>query len=1068
MKLSIQMNSGNARRRRCSVLFLAISFGLAIVTCLPIEADDYAWQRPHTKVHDNGDLEWAPEPFAYEPRGEIRYIDFENGVDTQSGATPEQAWKHHPWDPAASGQAKAGRADTYVFKGGVVYRGTLRVPADVANAGKEPLQLTRDPGWGSGEAVISGSERVTAWVKGAGHKDIPERAKVWTARLDFAPRSLWMLGNDGAVTRIALARTPNWKVSDPYDVMNEWWEWENPEWWKHMRIPDKRAKVKNKKWGVVGIDRKHLTEDPSYYVGAVVRTEWGNLMSMPAPCLVEHFDPATRTLSFNTPFLPFGHIKTGHRYFLEDKPQYLDEAGEFWFEKRGAGGILHVRLPGDIDPRSVRVEAARHCNLIDAASIAKLSVSGLTFRFTNHPWRYYDFFFSDEDLQGAAVRILGSATDVRVANCRFEHVNKAVRITARKRKQIIERVSITDNEIRHTDHGAIHVLALGPRQSADPGAFPHLRSVDVLRNNLYEIGLRMTHMGHQHAIMLHYPEQAHVAGNILYRIYQGGMEINGDKGGGQPTDAPLARIIVHHNKVTDDLLSSCDWGSIRMNQGGPTYIYNNVVRNPRGFANYKHRQKKQTGAPSFGFCYYVDGGYQKFLFNNIAWGRNNDLGSKYANMSAFQTLWSFQNMIFNNTAYRFVAASRNQNPALGRWAYLGNVFQDVSQYVFRHGNPAQGEADLNAADAAGAIEGFDYSTFAYANNVFYDIRGAYGVFEANGTVHTTLDKMQDAMAKHGLISDDVGVEAVKAPLRDPAEFDMRPVPGSGVENRGAKVFMPWGLYAVVGEWQFYRNAAQPTRITDYHWYMQEPYDDRQHYIDMPRYPLQADWARAEDYVPGCLEDWIPGALQFSGKPAIVSAEALAKGVDYKAEKGRRVQISGDEFRTADMDTSNLLVEVVFQAEPRRADAALVRKLSEQAGYSLNLDGHGVPVLKLRSGAVARAVKGTASLADGQWHHLIAEVDRKQMTVRLYVDGQIAGEGEGIGNDRSLSNDAALEIGAGFHGLLDFVRIARGTLADARTDIAELHEWQFNGPQFRDFTGRKSKIGKRAAGAIDLE
>jgi hypothetical protein len=52
----------------------------------------------------------------------------------------------------------------------------------------------------------------------------------------------------------------------------------------------------------------------------------------------------------------------------------------------------------------------------------------------------------------------------------------------------------------------------------------------------------------------------------------------------------------------------------------------------------------------------------------------------------------------------------------------------------------------------------------------------------------------------------------------------------------------------------------------------------------------------------------------------------------------------------------------------------------------------------------------------------------------------------------------------FHGVLDFLRIAQGTLADADTTIEELYAWEFDGPQLRDFTGRKPD-GARGAGAI---
>jgi hypothetical protein len=49
--------------------------------------------------------------------------------------------------------------------------------------------------------------------------------------------------------------------------------------------------------------------------------------------------------------------------------------------------------------------------------------------------------------------------------------------------------------------------------------------------------------------------------------------------------------------------------------------------------------------------------------------------------------------------------------------------------------------------------------------------------------------------------------------------------------------------------------------------------------------------------------------------------------------------------------------------------------------------------------------------------------------------------------------------------VDFLRIARGTLADAQTSIEELYEWELNGPFLKDFTGKAPADGKRDAGAI---
>jgi hypothetical protein len=70
-----------------------------------------------------------------------------------------------------------------------------------------------------------------------------------------------------------------------------------------------------------------------------------------------------------------------------------------------------------------------------------------------------------------------------------------------------------------------------------------------------------------------------------------------------------------------------------------------------------------------------------------------------------------------------------------------------------------------------------------------------------------------------------------------------------------------------------------------------------------------------------------------------------------------------------------------------------------------------------------------------------------------------------GPDASLANDADLYVGGtpqghNLDGAIDFMRIARSTLAD------ELYAWEFNGPFLYDFTGRERPADGGEAGAID--
>ena len=121
--------------------------------------------------------------------------------------------------------------------------------------------------------------------------------------------------------------------------------------------------------------------------------------------------------------------------------------------------------------------------------------------------------------------------------------------------------------------------------------------------------------------------------------------------------------------------------------------------------------------------------------------------------------------------------------------------------------------------------------------------------------------------------------------------------------------------------------------------------------------------------------------------------------------------------------------------------------------------------------------------DGRWHHVIAEVDRSApQGIHIYIDGELHdGTWTGaVDAGESLSNRADFVVGKGvagrgtgpardlyFAGLIDFLRVARGTLADAETTIEQLYRWEFDGPFLKDFVGRRPTGARRDAGAIEL-
>jgi len=1053
----------------CTTALLGIGLTVACAGEAPAR---WSWQQPQAKVLPTGDLEWAPRPFAFKPGESVRYIDFESGNDANDGLSKQTPWKHHPWDPSAAGKAKAcNGVHTYIFKQGVVYRGEM----DANESGTEaaPIILTRDPSWGTGPAVICGSEAVTGWKKGIDDAQIPEPQRVWYVDLSWAPRNVWMVGRDGVVTRIALARTPNWNITDPDDIKSEWWTWKNPD-----KPFDNYATI-NGQQRHLAFDKEHVNtgKPQDYYQGAIVWTTKGWVMGSPFQARVLAADREKGSLTFACQWggVPSYKIIRGCQYFLEDKPQYLDSPGEFWFDKRGSGGRLYIRLPGDQDPNQARVEVAKRIHAIDSRGMSHVQVSGLTFRFTNIYWNLIaaPYWVSREniDVEPGCVRLLGSGTDIQVTNCTFEHVHRGVRMKAMGKQDAIDRVVVSDNVFSDADAGGVE-LADGTIYADLDGPMGRLYDVRVMRNRFDHIGIRPDLFGQGEALKIEYAQTAEVAGNIFDRVCAQGIDVHGAKQNGASTDRPFTRILIHHNKAVDTLLNNDDFGGIETWQGGPAYVYDNISGNPGGYRSWDHTLNPNSES-RFGHAYYLDGAFKNYYFNNIAWGKSKGPSGKLANTSAFQEIISYQNTFFNNTIYNFVRASRRQEPQAGRVKFLGNIFQSMGLSVFRDADPARTAAGNTAAPR----NQFALDTNAYARNAFYDIGlgEGFGLFEPSGRWHKTFEAFRDAMESCKPLAAEVGVMAEQSPLRDPAAHDFRPSAGSAARGRGARVFVPWSLYETVAEWNFCPIQGDPARILDEHWCMSPYYTGRDNYYKFPTYPLKGANITLKDYQNGTLENWTTGALHFNGRDqyAILAHADIDRAVTMIAGRGNAGQsrtVGGAELRNPQIHTTNFLIEAYFKTATGQKDGTLIQKMND-AGYALRVNEAGGVTLTAKSGGATTSLASRSAVNDGRWHQVIAEADRKAGTFTIYVDGRPDASGPGLGSGASLANDADLYVGGtpqgqNLDGAIDFMRLARGSLADSKTTIDELYAWEFNGPFLYDFAGRERPADGGCAGAID--
>jgi hypothetical protein len=282
---------------------------------------------------------------------------------------------------------------------------------------------------------------------------------------------------------------------------------------------------------------------------------------------------------------------------------------------------------------------------------------------------------------------------------------------------------------------------------------------------------------------------------------------------------------------------------------------------------------------------------------------------------------------------------------------------------------------------------------------------------------------------------------------------------------------PWSLARTVGEWAFRRNAVDPCVALDDHWYLSAGVVDRETYRLLPRNDLRGTNLDASCYADGPLENWTAGALKLNGRDQYLSLLPPAAPAAATPPAAPRTTLTPASFGVLpgphDLG-GNYLVEVFFRTQPGAAGGTLASKISAR-GWELAIESGGAPGFRLAGDRAVRA-SGPRPVNDGRWHHAVAEFDRGGDVARLYVDGERAAEtaAAGVG---SLSNDAPLLVGKGrqgafFAGEIEFLRVALATLAESKTSIEELYDWEFDGPFLRDFAGRAPAGACRAAGAFE--
>ena len=1157
---------------KIKIAFIVFCF---VISGTLVQSQDYPWQKPQAIVTETGAVLWNPEPFIDDLSGqEIRYIDFEKGDDSNDGKTMETAWKHHPWDYNATGNAKnTSGIKTYVFKRGVFYRGQLF--ADESGNKEQPIRLTSTADWGKGEATIVGSVKlVPKWIKATNPEiKIPERLtepeKVWAIDLtktdwwndghpgfyaiekenyQYRRRSieppfigLFAINENGTAQTLHLAQEPDWQPLGTEFAHDYWPDFEGNS---EPFIDEQGNEVLE--YGGRDEDLKGYPKD--YFTGAIIWKTYPSLMGgatptrpLPAKVVNEEtghsaniYRPEDGALAITN---RHGFSK-GTRYKIENLPQFLDTEGEFYLDKNN---VLFFRPGKGVSPNELHMELAINDGNIVIEDQSNIEISGLGFRFTD----------------GTSIVLRGSCEALNINHCVFQDLMRhAIENSLRPDKKLwtvhkdpdswkldwMNDIVVADNQFYNIWDQAIlfydgRSYQNWLRRKSLSWPWGQLGHIEILRNRMEDIGIRQQGRPWSAipALSLIRAETGVVAGNIIKRSVGSGIMVQGGVTAGMKgAEVPLCRVLVYDNSTEDTALGVNDYGGFSLWQSGVIYIYNNNIGNSVG---YMPGGIFGSGRPmNLSYPYYVDGGFKIVGFNNIIWDYSIDLVDPYRSQTAgYFSVFGFLNHFTNNTLFRHGRALGGSSG--NRTDIISNVFAEIS-LEFLKNNRVENPSLVGGGDT-GASGILGIPSLAYGRNFFQgpaiagelvssDKKGEYKV--PQDIQAKSIDKMAEQMQSFPLRYGQLGKRVKHSPVVGEyhqyslknegalgADFRLRE--NSEAIDNGATYFMPWALARNVGEWNFTENKADPAKVVDYSFYMREVHFERFMYSWVPYNSIQFNDATLEDYVPSPSEDWVNGAMSFNGKrygtvPDATMREDVKIVINqYITDSGQRtwerwqrmegkeqwdvpepdggytnegkptfgddqiMAYPGERRKTLISKTDNLLLEVKFKTEAGQTNGHLLSKHDGQTGYRIFVNKKGYAAFEISKDGKHYSVASDAKINDGDWHHVLAEIDRNTGRMTIYTDGVKDAEMDSdLPASASIDNKADFIVGKSsaadngyLEGAIDFMRVCHATLEDAKTTIGELYAWQFtHGPHLFDMRGQEPRGKRRDAGALELK
>ena len=492
-------------------------------------------------------------------------------------------------------------------------------------------------------------------------------ADLSTWKLDGSPRFLVELDDKGEiVTRLPMAREPDWQVKTEWKVNEFWWSADGGS----TKATCNPANNVNPNCDLKSRSLTQLTDstDDSEPLGI----EPGNLSTfgdltgatLVAMDTVQGHYVYRRTITSHT--VSAGQITVdrkcehddgsgnpglgwGTKYYLEGKPSLLDTPGEWWYDSQT--GYLYLWSPSATSPAKINIEISRLNNGFNLSQRSNITVDGLALEFFNGS-AVYGYNETNQKSANNTIR-----------NVDLSYADHGVHLQQNvgdDPENITSHFTLAGSEISYMDTDAIN-LSYSWKDESAPASFSFAGITDtVIRaNQLHHLGFR-TDRDNAIGVSFEHPDKLRFEDNHIHHVAHNGVQfsysvIQSDKAFGFSRDEiKTGDILVKDNIFEQACQLTTDCGALKFWGDPPNqHVYRdvlitgNVFRNTFGWSSVSEKRGRWDGGSGSdvhgmgGFGLYLDMASGFHVYRNIAYNNG------YAGITV-NGVWRDGDMVYYN------------------------------------------------------------------------------------------------------------------------------------------------------------------------------------------------------------------------------------------------------------------------------------------------------------------------------------------------------------------------------------------------------------------------------------